>query len=217
MERIYAPGCALTIYKPHLAEEMYKLLSKNLGEMERLDTCCRNHPVLRDGVQVINTCPGCDRRYRSNYTTSTTKSVWEVIAEGDWFQFPDYHGEKMSIHDACPTRDQVRVHKAMRKLLKKMNIEVVEPAKTGTKATCCGDSLYPALPVDQVIDAMRKRASEMPVEDVVVYCVSCVKSMFIGGKRPRYMVDLLFGEETLPQTTETVEWHRQIDEYTLNH
>jgi hypothetical protein len=57
----------------------------------------------------------------------------------------------------------------------------------------------------------------MPVEDVVVYCVSCVKSMFIGGKKPRYMVDLLFGEETLPQTTETVEWHGQIDEYTLNH
>ena len=57
----------------------------------------------------------------------------------------------------------------------------------------------------------------MPVEDVVVYCVSCVKSMFIGGKKPRYMVDLLFGEETMPQITETVEWHRQIDEYTLNH
>ena len=57
----------------------------------------------------------------------------------------------------------------------------------------------------------------MPVEDVVVYCVSCVKSMFIGGKKPRYMMDLLFGEETLPQITDTAEWHRQIDEYMLNH
>jgi hypothetical protein len=64
---------------------------------------------------------------------------------------------------------------------------------------------------------MRRRATEMPVEDVVVYCVSCVKSMFIGGKKPRYMMDLLFWEETLPQITDTAEWHRQIDEYMLNH
>jgi Fe-S oxidoreductase len=217
MDRIYAPGCALTIYKPHLAEKMHELLSKNLGEMGRLDTCCRNHPILRDGVQVINTCPGCDKRYRSNYVNSTTKSVWEVIAEGDWFPLPDYHGAKMSIHDACPTRDQVRVHKAIRPLLRRMNIDVVEPERTGTTATCCGDSLYPSLPVEEVNEAMRRRAAEMPVENVVVYCVSCVKSMFIGGRRPRYMVDLLFGEETLPQTTDTIEWHREIDEYTQNH
>jgi hypothetical protein len=37
--------------------------------------------------------------------------------------------------------------------------------------------------------------------------------MAIGGRNPRYMVDLLFSEETDPQITDTVEWHRQIDEY----
>ncbi len=196
---------------------MHRVLNENVGEMMRLDTCCRNHPTLPEGTCVINTCPGCDRRYRDNYTQSTTKSVWEVIADGDWFQFPDYHGTEMSIHDACPTRSQVRVHKAMRALLKRMNIIVVEPANTGTSATCCGDSLYLNLPVSEVNDAMRRRASEMPVEDVAVYCVSCVKSMVIGGKRPRYVVDLLFGEKTEPQVTDTVEWHKQIDEYTSTH
>jgi Fe-S oxidoreductase len=217
LDKIYAPGCALTIYKPHLAEKIHDLLRENLGEIKRLDTCCRNHPPLRDNVQVINTCPGCDRRYRNNYTDSTTKSVWEIISEGNWFPFPDYHGARMSIHDACPTRDQVRVHKAIRILLGEMNIKVVEPERTGTSATCCGDSLYPDLLVDLVHEAMRRRGAEMPTEDVVVYCVSCVKSMFIAGRRPRYLVDLLFGEETIPQTTNTVEWHRQIDDYTLNH
>jgi endonuclease III-like uncharacterized protein len=165
MDRIYAPGCALTIYKPHLAERMHGLLNRNLGEMERLDTCCRNHPILRDGVQVINTCPGCDRRYRNNYTNSKTKSVWEIIAEGDWFPLLDYHNAKMSIHDACPTRDQVRVHKAIRTLLRRMNIEVVEPERTGTTATCCGDSLYPSLPVEEVNEAMRRRAAYNRLEE----------------------------------------------------
>jgi hypothetical protein len=64
---------------------------------------------------------------------------------------------------------------------------------------------------------MVARASEMPAEDVVVYCVSCVKSMFIGGKRPRYLVDLLFAEETDPHTYEPDEWHRELDEYIRAH
>ncbi len=217
MRRIYAPGCALTLYKPHLAERMHEALVANLGEMERLDTCCRNHPELGEGGEVVNTCPGCDRRYRNNYTDSTTRSVWEHLAEGDWFPFPDHGGVRMSIHDACPTRDQVRVHAAIRTLLERMNIEVVEPKNTGMTATCCGDSLYPGLPVEMVNEQMRTRASEMPVEEVVVYCVSCIKSMSIGGKRPRYIVDLLFGEETVPQTTDTVEWHRELDEYSVKH
>ena len=57
----------------------------------------------------------------------------------------------------------------------------------------------------------------MPEDEVVVYCVSCIKAIAIGGRRPKYMVDLLFGEETEPQVTETVEWHKQIDEYVAAH
>lgn len=47
----------------------------------------------------------------------------------------------------------------------------------------------------------------------IVYCVSCSKSMFIGGKKPHYLIDLLFGEETVPKTFEPDEWHRELDEY----
>jgi len=57
----------------------------------------------------------------------------------------------------------------------------------------------------------------MPREDVVVYCVSCVKAMHIGGKRPRYLVDLLFGEETGPGVFEPVAWHAQLDEFIEAH
>ncbi len=215
MEYVYAPGCALIIYKPHLADRMHRLLNEHIGEMPRLDTCCRNHPKIPKGTCVINTCPGCDRRYRSYYADSTTTSVWEVIADGDWFTYPNYYGAKMSIQDACPTRSQARVHKAIRTLLERMNIEVVEPKRTGMNTICCGDALYPARPLAEVEETMRKRAAQMPEENVAVYCVSCIKAMAIGKKRPRYVVDLLFGEETEPQVTDTVEWHRQIDEFTI--
>ncbi len=213
MKKLYAPGCALTLYKPHLAEKVHQLLVRNEGEMDRLDTCCRLHPELASGVEVINTCPGCDRRFKNNYEDSTTRSLWEVLAESDYIEFPDYGGITMTVLDACPTRNEPKVHDAIRILLERMNIQIVEPEKTRTNSTCCGDSLYGKRSIDEVLDKMRERASEMPVDDVVVYCVSCVKSIHKGGKKPRYLVDLLFGEETDPQTSEPEAWHKELDRF----
>ena len=217
MKHVFAPGCALMIYKPHLAEKLHEILNKNLGSMEILNICCKNKPELRAGTEVINICPGCDKRYRQNYESSTTLSLWEILAKSDFFPFPDYRGKKISIIDACPTRDQGRVHKAVRTLLEKMNISLVEPERTGVHGTCCGDTFWGQLPTTEVKKQMIKRASEMPVDDVAVYCVSCAKAMFVGGKKPRYMIDLLFEEETIPKTYEPDAWHKEIDEYMSRH
>ena len=98
-----------------------------------------------------------------------------------------------------------------------MNIVAIEPAATRTQSICCGDSFYGSLPVEHVKEKMRARASEMPREDVVVYCVSCIKSMHIGGKRPRYLVDLLYGEDTLPGEFEPDAWHDMLKKYIEAH
>ncbi|MGE5380130.1 MAG: hypothetical protein ACM3NT_03585, partial [Methylocystaceae bacterium] len=213
MKRIFAPGCALTIYKPHLADKIHQMLNHNLGEMGRLDLCCQNQPKLESGTQVINVCPGCDRRYRENYPHASTISLWELLAANDFITFPDYHGQAMSIIDACPTRSEERVHNAIRTLLQRMNIKLIEPEKTRTESRCCGDSFFGRLPIDQVKELMIRRAEEMPVNDVAVYCVSCVKSVFVGGLQPHYMIDLLFGETTIPQTYDPDAWHAELDAY----
>ena len=123
----------------------------------------------------------------------------------------------MTILDACPTRNKENIHLAIRKILAKMNINVVEPQKTGTNSTCCGDSFYGTISTEKVKVQMMKRTAEMPEEDVVVYCVSCIKSVFIGGKKPHYLIDLLFGEETLAKTFEPDAWHKELDEYIAVH
>lgn len=215
--RVFAPGCALMLYKPELAGRLHGLLKKNLGDMDRWLTCCRKDPGFANKTEMINICPGCDKRFRKDYPSSSTVSLWEVLAETDFFPFPDYRGQVMTIIDACPTRDQPRVHAAVRALLKKMNIVLKEPRNTRTKGTCCGDTFWGELPVEGVKKQMKKRAAEMPVDDVVVYCVSCSKSMFVGGRRPHYMIDLLFGEETVPKVFEPEEWHRLLDEYIDDH
>ena len=80
MKNIFAPGCALVIYKPELAQKLHNILNENLGVMDRLDICCRNQPELKENTEVINVCPGCDRRFRENYSNSSTISRFEILS-----------------------------------------------------------------------------------------------------------------------------------------
>jgi len=215
--RVFAPGCAVMLYKPELAERMHRILEENLGRMDMWMRCCLKDPGFAARTEVINICPGCDRRFRKKYANSTTLSLWEVLAGTEFFPLPDYRGRVMTIIDACPTRSRTLVHEAVRTLLRKMNIVLKEPAATRTRGKCCGDIYWGELPVDQVKEKMKERAAEMPADDVVVYCVSCAKAMFVGGRRPRHLLDLLFGEETVPQTIEPEAWHKLLDAYIETH
>jgi len=213
VHRVFAPGCALMIYKPGMARKVNQWLNDHIGPVPELVTCCKHEPLVQPGTEVINICPGCDKRFGNNYPATSTISLWEILAQADDFQFPDYQGRNMTILDACPTRERTAVHDSIRILIHRMNINLIEPAKTRTRGTCCGDSFYGVLPVQDVKVQMTRRASDMPCEEVVVYCVSCVKAMAIGGKHPRYLLDLLFGEATDPGITDPDEWHSQLDHY----
>lgn len=217
INRMFAPGCALMLYKPELAHRVHSILNENLGKMEMLSACCNHDPKLSQATQIINICPGCDKRFHYDYRNSSTISLWEILTESNIFVFPDYKSQKMTIIDACPTRDQERIHIAIRKLLLKMNINLIEPNETGTNSTCCGDSFYGVVPTDKVKSLMTKKASELPLNDVVVYCVSCAKSMFVGKKQPHYLIDLLFSEETISKTFLPDEWHNKLSIYIEKH
>ncbi len=214
---VFAPGCALMLYKPELAGKIHQKLQEKLGKMEMLLTCCQHDPQLPPNTKIINVCPGCDKRFRNDYWNISTISLWELLAQKDFLDLPDYSKEQMSIIDACPTRDQTGIHNAIRTVISKMNITLVEPKNTKTKSTCCGDSFYGIISTDKVIDLMKQRTAEMPVDEVVVYCISCVKAVFNGGKKPRYLIDLVFQEDTIPMTVEPDDWHNELREYIAQH
>lgn len=213
----FNPGCALSLYKPEKEGQLLEYLNQNRLNVGLHKICCRHDPKLPSGSTIVNVCAGCDRRFGTLYEGIETISLWEVIDELNNFPFPDYREMKMSIHDPCPVRNKPAVHAAVRSLLRKMNIEIVEATAHGTKSVCCGDSLYPSCDLEKVYTSMKKRAESMPCEDVVVYCVSCIKSMSVGGKTPRHLIDLLFYEDTLPQECNTEKWHAQLDAYIAEH
>ena len=213
----FNPGCAMALYKPDEVEELLHLLNRRFLPAKLHTTCCRHDPGLPQGATIINNCAGCDRRFRSLYEGINTISLWEVLDNIPALPLPAYDGLRLSVHDSCSFRKKPQVHAAVRSLLDKMHIEVVESPYAGTKSICCGDNFYGHIPVEEVVAFQKKRAAQMPCQDVAVYCVSCIKSMYVGGKTPHHMADLVLGEPTEAQETRLDVYHDELDRYIEEH
>ncbi len=213
----FNPGCALRLYKPELPPLMLEVLEQHMGPIHEHDICCRHDPHLPEGSVIISNCAGCDRRFRSLYKGIETISYWEVVDSFQDVQWPDYHGIRMSVHDSCGYRHKPQVHAAIRSLLKKMNIEVVEAEHHGTTSECCGDNFYGYVPNEVVEKRIKTRADEFPCQDVVVYCIGCERAMIDGGKTPRYLPDLLFGRESRTTADTLDEYHTALNAFIARH
>jgi len=213
----FNPGCALSIYKPESGQKLLNMLNKHFGPVQLHSICCHHDPKLPHGSTIINNCAGCDRRFRSLYEGIKTISLWEVLDSIENLPLPDHTGLTVSVQDSCSYRPKPQVHAAVRRILRKMNMEIIESKYSGTRSICCGDNFYPQLSIGKVTELQKKRAAQMPCQDVVVYCVSCIKSMAIGGKVPHHMADLVLSEETEPQETRIDVYHDTLNKYIDEH
>lgn len=143
--------------------------------------------------------------------------AWEVIDGIPDLVLPNHSGLKVSIHDSCGYRHKPQVHRSIRSLLTKMNIEIEEAQFSGTESICCGDNFYGAVPNEQVEERIRMRAEQFPCDNVVVYCIGCVRAMTSAGKTPLYLPDLLLDRvgEPMPDTLD--EYHSKLNEYIQKH
>lgn len=209
----YNPGCALSTYKPDSEHKILAMLNEHFGPVKTHNICCHHDPKLPSGSTIINNCAGCDRRFRSLYEGIQTISLWEILDSIKNLPLPNHTGMTVSVQDSCSYRPKPQVHTAVRSILKKMNIEVIESQYYGTSSICCGDNFYPKLSIEKVNELQKKRAAQMPCQDVAVYCVSCVKSMTIGGKNAHHLTDLILGETTDPQELRLDVYHEALTDY----
>ena len=193
------------------------MLRQVFGPVKLHTLCCHHDPQLSSGSTIINNCAGCDRRFRSLYAGVSTITLWEVLDSIPDLRLPVYSGLTLSVQDSCSFRRKPQVHAAVRSLLAKMNINVIDSPQSGTRSICCGDNFYPRLPAAQVNALQQKRAAQMPCQDVAVYCVSCTISMAIGGKTPHHMADLVLGEPTVVGETNLEIYHAALAEYIDRH
>ena len=194
MKTLFAPGCALRAYKPHLIQRMTDFLREaGIAEGEYLP-CCKTPQSMEEETMLITCCPGCSHKFGTAFPHAVPVSLWKALLDSD-FPFPDYHGQKMTIHDACHTRhrNSAEMQAAARALCRRMNIELAEPAYTLDDAKCCGGS---APDFETRKEMALRRTMDFPEENVVVYCTGCVRSFSLTPVHPRHLLDLLFEEPT---------------------
>lgn len=211
MNNLYVPGCALMSYKPHLADRLSNYLELQYGKFNTLYNCCFNKPEIIPDMHILTPCVACMEVYEKR--GFTVNYILTDIAQSNDFPFPDYGGMTMSVQDTCYARKRPDVHKTIRLLLQRMNIQIIEPHATCSNSKCCGQIFYGKIPILKVEEMMRKRAEEMLCENVAVYCSSCIVGISVGGKKPHYILDLLFNEQTDICDSDVDGWNKKLNHF----
>ncbi len=214
MANVFFPSCKISAdYKDESAQLWAYLQSKM--EVEKTGCCRVNHPKLTQADTAIVICNNCATIIGESGDANNIEFVWELIDQDPDFAFPDYHGEKMTLQDCWLANDKRQVQDAVRSLLHKMNIEVVELAENYENAKFHGTALtmkfkdnniqlapHRYLEVGKGMDTPmseeEKKAyfeaycKQIETDKVVCYCASCAAGIQKGGKQALHIIELLF-------------------------
>lgn len=234
---IYVASCVFTRENPLLSVKIQDYL-KNRFDMDIIRCCVpkykleeftcempewlrdrwRNTPDFKEFGQdntMIYVCHNCAAIFEETMPEVPRMSLWEFILKDSEFKFPDYGHKKMTIQDCWRSFDNRREQEAVRELLQKMNVDIVEQEQNYEKTQFCGTSLYAPSPkrnlklapkrfvenskgkfeahtVEEQKSIMISHCRNIKTEEVVAYCHYCVKGLKLGGKNARHIASLLF-------------------------
>lgn len=115
----------------------------------KLRECWRGLPdsgSFSEGDRVYSLCHNCNNIIEEMHPGVEVHSLWELIDSDPAFSFADHHELKAYIQDCWRSRDRKDEQDAVRSLMKKMNIDIMELSGSREKTDFCGVSLYRAQP-----------------------------------------------------------------------
>lgn len=213
MSTYYYPSCKFTAFSPKTSEQISDYLAKRYGMT--IQGCCRPaHALMTEDDTAYCVCNTCSA-ICSEDSPATVKSIWELLQNDDDFPFPDLHHETMTLQDCWRCYDRREEQDAVRAILRKINVDVIELKENFEKTKFCGTSLHIPL-VQANADFAPKRfvenaagmfipkteeeqkalmvehCSKIKTDKVICYCVPCTNGIRKGGKQGIHLMDLLF-------------------------
>jgi len=209
----YYPSCKFDVKFPEICRKMRTYFA------QRYDVrgCCRaDFKSLTSDDMIIYLCNTCAAFFEESSDIGKIMSVWEVVAADKNFAYPNHEGKRMTIQDCWRVYDRPSQHNAVREILSAMNIEIIEQKENREKSMFCGKSLYEELPSGYEILAPNRLVKESPnlfiphseeekdalmkehcasieTDDVVCYCLACLRGVDSGGKSGVHLAELVFG------------------------
>lgn len=214
MSMIYFPSCKFTAKHPIISGKIVHYLKEKCAA--QAVGCCRTDlNKITDNDTVIYICNTCAAFAVESTQAQNVVSLWELMLEDNSFVYPDHSGKVITLQDCWRVYDNLAQQEAVRAILRKMNITVIEQQDHHDKTKFCGYSLYEPMPADYhqlapkrlVKDAqgmfvahstedkerlMKEHCSSITTKDVVCYCMGCSRGIELGGKHAVHLAELVF-------------------------
>lgn len=241
MRQIYIAGCVFTVRYPELSFQIQNYMERCGMEVVR---CCVPRYRLREftdqmpqdrrdswsnlpdstefnaDCQVYSICHNCSAILEEWKPDVSVKSIWEWILEDTEFLYPDHRGMEVVLQDCWRAYDRRSEQNAVRELLQRMNIRIIELPDHYEKTAFCGNSLYRPAPVRNLklaparfVEGAKGLFAPHSIEEqkrlmecycqrfqdrqVVAYCHYCTEGLSLGEAHAVHLAELLFkGEES---------------------
>lgn len=217
VDYLFYPGCQLSASYPEYVEKAYKYLLSRIKEGVGLMLGCCGAPADWAGRQdlmaesterlknawlemgkptFVLACSSCCSIFEKYLSDVPFISLWEIF---ELYGLPETarngEGHALTIHDACATRHNRKIHESLRSIAGKLGYETRELKYSKENTKCCGyGGLVWYANREQSLEFVKDRIGESD-EDYLVYCAMC-KDLFVdGGKRTFHILDLIFGDD----------------------
>lgn len=212
---VYYPSCNYTMASPEGSKRIKEYLKENYN-MEIAGCCRPGLKKLNNEEVAVTICQSCSIIVRENRSNHKEISVFEILDADENFPWPDLKGERITIQDCWRAKGKESLYKAVRSIMKKMNIEIVELEDNYDKTEFCGTFRYnemleknkkiaPKFFVDYMKDnlelhdeegqqrLMEENVKKYTTDRVICYCNACLRGIIQGGGNGIHLMDLIMG------------------------
>ncbi len=210
---VYFPSCNFTRASKEGSEKIKEYLKEKHGM--RIEGCCRpGHKSLTEQDTAVTICQSCSAIIKENAPQAREISLFGILDADEDFPWPDLKGEKITIQDCWRARDKREVQDAVRSIMKKMNIEIVELEENYEKSEFCGVFRYNPMQPGNIDIApnyfvesmegklelhtpeeqqklMDEHCKKYTTDRVVCYCNSCLRGVKQGGTNGVHIIELI--------------------------
>ena len=210
MSNIYFPSCNFSAASPLAAEK----IREYLGQKMPVAGCCRVDALdYPSGSTAIYFCQACRETLEARAEGKfTLVNLFQYLDGDPDFPFPDYAGLTVTVQDCWRDREHPEIFTAVRNVLQKMRITVVEMEENREQSRFCGNlhfephsreltaqlQTYGEKPLYQLPEEiqrllMREQVEKLACELAVTYCNRCKAGILLGGGKAVHLLELAMG------------------------
>jgi Fe-S oxidoreductase len=211
---VFFPGCTLSGTRSGKTYELYAKLKKIIPDLGIVLDCCTkpSHDLGRDDffnekfgelkkylsesgiVKVIVACPNCFKIFSEYGNSIKVETVYEVIDKKNIFELKNLGGS-VNVHDPCGVRFNTFIYNAVRNIISRSGLTIVEGRYSKEKSFCCGEGGAVNLVNRKLAGKwIGKIKEDLTESKVITYCAGCVNFL-----KPHiaadHLIDLLFEPE----------------------